>query len=101
MGDGVRESGFFEMTSALGGPTGTTVIVKEPTERRLWDARAIVAKRSGGVMKNRQVKVTKVTIWELGQPAGLSNPDCARSRSCEPDGESKIKLRTANGRLPG
>ena len=61
MGDGVRESGFFEMTSALGGPTGTTVIVKEPTERRLWDARAIVAKRSGGVMKNRQVKVTKVT----------------------------------------
>ena len=33
----------------------------EPTERRLWDARAIVAKGSGGVMKNCQVEVTKVT----------------------------------------
>jgi len=31
------------------------VIVKEPVERRLWDARAIVARGSGGVMKNRQV----------------------------------------------
>jgi hypothetical protein len=45
----------------LGGPTGTTLIVKEPTERRLWDASAIVARGSIGVMKNRQVKVTKVT----------------------------------------
>ena len=38
-----------------------TVIVKEPPERRLWDVRAIVARWNGGVMKNRQVKVTKVT----------------------------------------